>query len=80
VSTRVRGNLAASAAQSALLAGVQKVTVELVFKNGAAVVPPLIANQPEFSPFSAPFRRFTKARMIRELVKTTSGRFAEPDF
>jgi hypothetical protein len=46
-STRVRGNLIASATQAALMAGVQKVTVELIFTDGKAVVPPLIANQPE---------------------------------
>lgn len=40
-------NLAASATRAIILAGVEKVTVELVFANGKAVVPPLIQNQPE---------------------------------
>jgi hypothetical protein len=40
-------NLAASATRAALLAGVEKVTVEMVFAGGTAVVPPLIQNQPE---------------------------------
>jgi len=47
VNTRVRGNLAASIAQAAVFAGVEKVTVELVFANGKAIIPPLISNQPE---------------------------------
>jgi hypothetical protein len=38
---------AANAVQAAMLAGVEKVTVEMVFENGKAVVPPLIQNQPE---------------------------------
>jgi len=36
-----------SAVSAAILAGVEKVTVEMVFENGKAVVPPLIQNQPE---------------------------------
>jgi hypothetical protein len=42
-----RRQLAASATRAAILAGVEKVTVELVFANGTAVVPPLVENQPE---------------------------------
>lgn len=45
--TRVHGNLAASLTKAALFAGVKKVSVELVFANGKAVIPPLISNQPE---------------------------------
>ena len=40
-------NFAANAAQAVMLAGVEKVTVEMVFENGTAVVPPLIENQPQ---------------------------------
>jgi hypothetical protein len=36
-----------SAVSAAILAGVEKVTVEMVFENGKAIVPPLIENQPE---------------------------------
>ena len=36
-----------SAVSKAILAGVEKVTVEMVFENGKAIVPPLIHNQPE---------------------------------
>jgi hypothetical protein len=36
-----------SMVSAAILAGVEKVTVEMVFENGKAVVPPLIENQPE---------------------------------
>lgn len=46
-STRVRGNLLATAVQSAMFIGAKKVTVELIFANGKAVVPPLISNQQE---------------------------------
>lgn len=42
-----RRNLAASATRAAILAGVEKVTIEMVFANGTAVVPPLLENQPE---------------------------------
>ena len=47
VSTRVRGNLTATAAQSAVLAGAEKITVEMTFANGTVIVPPLINNQPK---------------------------------
>lgn len=47
VNTRVSGNLAASVVQSALFAGVEKVSVDLMFTNGTAVIPPLISNQKE---------------------------------
>jgi hypothetical protein len=42
-----RNQLAVSATRAAILAGVEKVTVALVFAGGTAVVPPLIQNQPE---------------------------------
>jgi hypothetical protein len=41
---RVVSGVAANAAQSAIFAGHEKVTVELVFANGKAVVPPLIVD------------------------------------
>jgi len=44
---RVVSGLATSAAQSAIYAGHEKVTVELVFANGKALVPPLILDQPQ---------------------------------
>jgi hypothetical protein len=48
VVTQVNGrSFAANVAQAAMLAGVEKVTVEMVFENGKAVVPPLIERQPE---------------------------------
>lgn len=48
VNTQVnRQQIAVSATRAAILAGVEKVTVDLVFANGKAVVPPLIQNQPE---------------------------------
>ena len=48
VITQVNGRaFAANAVQSAILAGVEKVTIEMVFENGKAVVPPLIENQPQ---------------------------------
>lgn len=48
VNTQVnRQQLAVSATRAAILAGVEKVTVDLVFPNGKAVVPPLVQNQPE---------------------------------
>jgi hypothetical protein len=37
--------LAASATQVALMAGVEKVTVDMVFADGKAVIPPLITDQ-----------------------------------
>jgi hypothetical protein len=39
--------LAASATQVALMAGVEKVTVNMVFAGGKAVIPPLIIDQPQ---------------------------------
>jgi hypothetical protein len=48
VNTQVnRQQLAVSATRAAIMAGVEKVTVELVFVNGKAVVPPLVRNQAE---------------------------------
>jgi hypothetical protein len=47
VSTRVHGNLVASLVQSAVYAGAEKTTVELVFANGKSLIPPLIVNQSE---------------------------------
>jgi hypothetical protein len=48
VNTQINGRqIAASAVRAAILAGVEKVTVEMVFENGKAVVPPLLENQPE---------------------------------
>ena len=48
VVTQVNGrSFAANVAQAAMLAGVEKVTVEMVFEDGKAVVPPLIEHQPE---------------------------------
>jgi hypothetical protein len=44
---RVVSGAVTSAAQAAIFAGHEKVTVEMVFANGKAVVPPLIHNQPE---------------------------------
>jgi hypothetical protein len=42
---RVVTGAASSAAQAAIFAGHEKVTVEMVFANGKAVVPPLIVDQ-----------------------------------
>lgn len=42
-----RGNFAVAATQAAIMAGSKRVTVELVFEAGKAVIPPLTANQPE---------------------------------
>ena len=39
--------LAASATQVALMAGVEKVTVNMIFAGGKAVIPPLIIDQPQ---------------------------------
>jgi hypothetical protein len=39
--------LAASATQVALMAGVEKVTVDMVFAGGKAIMPPLIIDQPQ---------------------------------
>jgi hypothetical protein len=39
--------LAASATQAAIMAGVEKVTVNMVFAGGKAVIPPLIIDQPQ---------------------------------
>jgi hypothetical protein len=39
--------LAASATQVAIMAGVEKVTVNMVFAGGKAVIPPLIIDQPQ---------------------------------
>lgn len=48
VSTKVsHNNFAANIASAAIMAGVEKVTVEMVFENGTAVVPPLIEQQPK---------------------------------
>ena len=47
VNTRVRRNVAASVANAVMFAGVEKVTVEMIFGNGKAVVPPLLVNQPQ---------------------------------
>jgi len=48
VVTQIHGrSIAANVAQAAMLAGVEKVTVEMVFENGKAVVPPLIEHQSE---------------------------------
>jgi hypothetical protein len=45
INATTTNQLAASATRSAILAGAEKVTVEMVFANGKAVVPPLITNQ-----------------------------------
>lgn len=42
-----RRNKAARATVSTMFLGVENITVELVFENGTAVVPPLISNQPQ---------------------------------
>lgn len=47
VHTQVPGQIGASAVRAAMFAGIEKVTVEMVFENGKAVVPPLLQNQPE---------------------------------
>lgn len=48
VSTKVSNrNVALNAVNAAIQAGVEKVTVEMVFENGTAIVPPLIQHQPE---------------------------------
>ncbi|HEY0427149.1 MAG TPA: hypothetical protein VGC76_05010 [Pyrinomonadaceae bacterium] len=48
VNTKINSHqLAISMVRAAILAGVEKVTVEMVFENGTAVVPPLLENQPE---------------------------------
>jgi hypothetical protein len=38
--------LASSATHAAIMAGVEKVTVDMVFAGGKAVIPPLIIDQP----------------------------------
>lgn len=47
LNTRTTGNLTASLTKEVMYAGVKKITVELVFAKGKAVITPLISNQSE---------------------------------
>lgn len=68
VSTRVSSrNFALNMVSAAILAGVEKVTVEMVFENGVAIVPPLIQHQNEILAFldSIPVQRRDEGK-VRE--------------
>ena len=65
----VVSHMATSAAQSALYAGHEKVTIALVFANGTAVVPPLIVDQPQILTLlnTMPVQRPTRVRSDNDL-------------